>query len=298
MDLSIIIVSWNTREKLKKNLSHLFLSETRFSFEVFVVDNASSDGTARMVAEEFPQVNLISNSANLGFSRANNQAFKLAQGEYVLFFNPDMKVVHSTLDNMVQWMKLNRQATLAGCRLLNSKNLPVQQASRFPGLIDQLAIILKLRYFFPSILNGYLRTNFDCNTPQRVETIRGSFMMLDKKALKDVLSEKRLEQGQIFDERYFVWFEDVDLCRTFKEAGLEVWYTPAATCIDEVGASFCQLTRIKAQNYFRDSMLKYFKKWHSGLEVFILLLAWPFGLVLTAIFSKLKNILDKDSCLN
>jgi N-acetylglucosaminyl-diphospho-decaprenol L-rhamnosyltransferase len=286
MDLSIVIVSWNTKDHLKENLSRIFLSETGFQFEVFVVDNASRDNTAEMVAADFPQVHLISNQSNVGFSAANNQALRQAQGDLVLLLNPDMKPLKSTLDNMIHWMKLNRSAAAAGCRLLDEKGWVVKHVRRFPTAWNQLAIVLKLPYFFPHIIDSYLGAKFDYDYPTPVDTVRGGFLMIRKEVFKAVLPEDRFERGEFLDERFFVWFEDVDFCRTLKESGKELWYTPAASCIDLVGQSFKQLTRVKAQKLFKSSMLKYFDKWHHGsLGNFLLRLAWPWGMFLTWFFT-------------
>lgn len=288
MDLSIVIVSWNVCDKLKENLSRLFLSDTGFKFEVFVVDNASHDNTAEMVASDFPQVHLIANKSNLGFSAANNQALRQATGEYVLLLNPDMRPMKSTIDNMLHWMKINRNAAAAGCRLLDEKGWVVKHVRRFPSVLNQLAIVLKLPYFFPHIIDKYLGVKFDYDYPTPVDTVRGGFLMIKKEVFKSILPEDRFERGEFLDERFFVWFEDVDFCRLLKECGKELWYTPAASCIDLVGQSFKQLSRVKAQKLFKSSMLKYFDKWQPGsFGVFLLRLAWPWGMFLTWLFTTL-----------
>jgi GT2 family glycosyltransferase len=285
MDLSIIIVSWNVRDKLRENLSRLFLSQTNFKFEVFVVDNASSDSTVQMIEKDFPEVKLIVNDKNLGFSAANNQALRLASGEFVLLLNPDMKPLKSTIDNIVHWMRLNRSASAAGCRLLDEKGWLVRHVRRFPKAWDQLLIILKLPYFFPGIINKYLGKDFDYDYPSPVDTVRGGFLIIRKNIFKDILGEERYKKGEFLDERFFVWFEDVDFCHALKKGGKELWYTPAASCIDLVGQSFKQLPRMKTQKMFKDSMMKYFKKWcPRSLGNLILYLAWPLGMFLTWFF--------------
>jgi N-acetylglucosaminyl-diphospho-decaprenol L-rhamnosyltransferase len=288
MDLSVIIVSWNVKEKLYKCLSRLFLSQTTFAFEVFVVDNGSHDGSAEMAARDFPEVKLIANAGNLGFARANNQAFRQAAGNFILLLNPDTFVFPSTLDSWLHWLELNRRVGLSGCRLIDRDGRDIKgQVRKFPNLFNQLAVILKTPYLFPKILDKYLCVNFDYNLPSAAETVRGSAMMIRRSTLEEVLSRERLEAGELLDERFFVWFEDVDLCRTFKAAGEKVWYTPAARCYDLVGASFSQLPRASAQKYFRASMLKYFRKWKPFWQYCVLWLAWIFGIALTFIFTAL-----------
>jgi hypothetical protein len=288
MDLSVIIVSWNVRDKLNQCLSRLFLSETNFNFEVLVVDNGSHDGSAEMTAEEFPQVKLIVNDGNLGFARAVNQAFRQTSGDFILLLNPDNFVFPSTIDSLITWLEINNRAAIAGCRLVDREDQDLKgQVRKFPGLFDQLAIVLKWPYLFTHILDGYLCSKFNYDKPAIVDSVRGSALAIRRSVLKYALPYDRLQRGELLDERFFIWFEDVDLCRTFKEAELEVWYTPAAHCYDAVGASFVQLPRLKAQKYFRASMLKYFRKWKPFWQYCVLWLAWPAGIVLTWIFTAL-----------
>jgi len=278
MDLSVIIVSWNVKEKLRDNLRALFASR-HTSFEVFVVDNNSADGSAEMVKNEYPRVKLIANRENLGFARANNQALKQASGKYVLLLNPDMRVFDDTLSNMVSWLNWHERAWVAGCRLVDENSRIVSHVRRFPALSDQLAIVLKLPHLFPAILNQYLRKDFDYKKSAAVDSIRGGFFMIRREAMEKV---------GLLDERYFLWFEEVDYCRRVKEAGGEVWYSSSAECIDLVGQSFKQVNLLVKQKYFRDSMLKYFKKWHSPLAYWLLRLAWPIAIFAAIVGEKAK----------
>lgn len=265
MDISIIIVSWNCREKLKENLEYLFQSRGDLRKEVFVVDNNSRDGTVEMVNKNFEQVELIANSENLGFAKANNQAIKKASGRYILLLNPDMRVYPDTLKNMVAWMDERPQAGVAGCHLVDEKGGTVPHVRRFPRLGDQLAIVLKIPHIFPGILNKYLQKDLDHNKEAEADSIRGSFFMIRREALRDI--------GEL-DERFFIWFEEVDYCKRAWRAGWKVMYTPQARCIDHVGQSFALVRKATTQRYFRDSMLKYFYKWHPRWQYWVLRMAW------------------------
>jgi len=287
MDLSIIIVSWNVRDKLRENLKALYKSKVDFDFEVFVVDNNSEDRTVGMLQKEFPQVNLIENYANFGFGRANNQVLKNIDTDFVLLLNPDMLVKDDTLANMIGWMRVNRRAALAGCRLLDRQGNDIRQVRRFPRLADQLMIVLKLPHLFPGLMNEYIRKDFDYSKPAPVDSVRGGFMMLNMPLLRN-LRQFRDSTLPYFDERYFLWFEEVDLCRQIKQGGGEVWYAPAAECLDLLGQSFKQLKRSRSQDYLKDSMLKYFEKWHKPWEYRVLKLAWPIGKLIAVIGDKLK----------
>ncbi len=289
MDLSIIIVSWNVRGRLGDCLSRIFLSQTAFLFEVFVVDNNSSDGTAEMIENNFPQVRLIKNSENLGFAKANNQAFRQSSGRYILLLNPDTLPNEKTFSDLIKWLDKNEQAAIAGAKLLNEKNEIIYHVRKFPTLFDQLPIILKVPHIFPKVLDKYLRKDFDYEKAQKVDSVRGGFMAIRRSALPKIISEEKFIKGEILDERYFLWFEEVDFCRQAREKGMEVWYAPDVTCVDFVGASFSQLPRIKTQKYFRASMISYFKKWQPAWQAAILQIAWGIGMVLTKIFGQIKN---------
>ena len=279
MDLSIIIVSWNVKENLRENLKAIYESDGDFQYEVFVVDNHSRDSSAGMVAQEFPQVELIKNRENLGFAKANNQAIKRAQGDFILLLNPDMKVFSDTLVNMVNWMRVNKRASVAGGCLISENGETIKHVRRFPRFADQFAIILKLPHLFSNILNKYLRADFDYGSPAEVDSIRGSFFMIKKEDIAKI---------GLLDERYFIWFEEVDYCKRIKKNGGEVWYTPVAKCVDCVGQSFSQVQRGVAQRYFRDSMLKYFKKWHPEWQYYVLKFIWIVGVFMTLMSDKLK----------
>lgn len=270
MDLSIIIVSWNVRDKLRNNLRALEAAGGDFQREIFVVDNNSADGSAEMVRQEFPQVRLIANQDNLGFARANNQALKLARGAYILLLNPDMRVKPDTLTNILSWAKSHQSAVVTTGRLLDEQDRLVPNVRRFPRLGDQLAITLKLPHVWPGLIKEYLQTDFNYEQAAIVDSVRGSFFLINRAAYR--LISQGADPG--LDESYFVWFEEVDFCRQVKEWGGEVWYTPVADCYDYVGSSFSQLPRGQAQKYFSASMLRYFTKWGRPGKRAILALAW------------------------
>ncbi|MFZ4632262.1 MAG: glycosyltransferase family 2 protein [Patescibacteria group bacterium] len=270
MDLSVIIVSWKVKDKLRNNLSALFKSQGDFKFEVFVVDNNSEDGSIEIMKTEFPQVRLIENKDNRGFAAANNQAIRLSKGDYILLLNPDMQVEADTLIKVLDWSKNNPQATVTGCKLVGTSGEIVKQVRRFPKLGDQLAVTLKLPHFFPSIINKYLYSDFDYSKEAKVDSIRGAFFLINFDAYKKISGESL----PLLDERYFIWFEEVDFCRSIYKMGGEVWYTPSASCLDYVGASFKQVNRGQTQRYFSDSMIKYFQKWESKFASGVLSFVW------------------------
>ena len=276
MNISIIIVSWKVKDKLKNNLQALYQSSGDIKFEVFVVDNNSGDGTVEMMRQEFPQVKLIINNDNLGFAKANNLAIKTlrqaqggqARGDFVLLLNPDMRVAPDTLNNLLAWLKKNPQATITGCKLVDEQGEVIPQVRRFPTAGDQFYVASKLGRLMPRLLNKYLCRNFDYDQAAQVDSIRGSFFCVRRTALEKI---------GLLDERFFIWFEEVDYCRRAKELGLQVWYTPAASCVDLVGQSFTQVGRGQKQKYFKQSMIKYFQKWGKPFDVLVLRIGWAIG---------------------
>ncbi len=254
MDLSVITVTWNSAKNIERQILSVVKGCSNITCEQIIVDNNSSDNTVELV-KKFDNVKLIENKENKGFGYANNQGVELSKGRFILFLNPDMKVETDALDKMVNYMDQNPDVGVAGCKLLNEKG-EVNMATtprRFPKLWEQLAIVFKLHHLFPSILNRYLFRDFDPTKEQEVDSVQGSFMVVRRKLIDKL--------GHAFDPRYFIWFEDVDLCREAKKNGYKVMYTPIASCVDYAGQSFKKRTTWWKQKQYTKSMIKYFLKW-------------------------------------
>ncbi len=282
MDLSIIIVSWQVKDLLRKNLKSIFNSQTKYSFEVIVVDNNSRDGSLEMLKKEFPQVKIIANLENLGFAKASNLGMKKSQGDYILLLNPDMELLVDTLENSLKEAKENQSVTVMGIRLIDREGRDIRQVRRFPQLFDQLMIVLKIPHLFLCVLNNYLRKKFNYGKSQTVDSIRGSYFLINKKNWQTISQEKL----PLLDESYFIWFEEVDFCRqVYKNKG-RVFYSSQAKAIDLVGSSFKQVNWSLKQNYFKDSMLNYFKKWQPRYQYYLLKSAWSLVLGITNLFKQ------------
>lgn len=280
MDLSIIIVSWNVKDLLRKNLQAIYNNTHGINFEVFVVDNDSKDQSAEMVQVEFPQVHVIANKENLGFAKANNQAIAQSKGRYVLLLNPDMRVHESTLVDMVKWMDQHPEAGVAGCHLIDENSVTVPHVRRFPRVSDQAITVLKFPHVFPKILNAYMMTDFDYSKEAIVDSIRGSFFMIRREIIEKI--------GGL-DEAYFIWFEEVDYCKQVTELGYKIMYTPDIKCTDFVGKSFAQAMGLWKQKMFTKSMLTYFKKWHPWYEVAVIGTLRPVGIAMAWVYDRVKK---------
>lgn len=255
MDLSVITVTWNSERFIGDQIRSVTNACEKISCEEIVIDNASEDGTVRLIEERFPGVRLIKNSENLGFARANNKGVAEATGEFLLFLNPDMRCMPDSLDAMVAWMKAHPKVGIAGCKLTDDAGTLLEHAKprRFPTLFDEFAIIFKLPHFFPHIIDHHLMRDFDASKDQEVDTVRGAFMLMRKDMIEKL--------GFAFDPRYFIWFEDVDICREAKRLGYTVMYTPVISAVDYIGQSFKKRRTSWKQQHFFKSMAQYFEKW-------------------------------------
>ncbi|MBU0731894.1 glycosyltransferase family 2 protein [Patescibacteria group bacterium] len=280
MKLSIIIVSWNVKDKLKTCLTSLYKNISDFDFEVIITDNASTDGTPEMVKADFPQAKFIQNKTNLGFGAANNIGLKEATGEYILCLNDDTEIKNNIFPPLFQKFEHNNKLGMIGCQILNPNNTNQESVRKFPTLKDQAVILTKMHNLFPRSIEKYTQKGFDYNKEQEVDQVMGAFMLTKRSVL---------DEAGLFDERFFLWFEEVDLQKRIHDAGYEIVYTPDASIIHDKGASFYQLKALKAQWNFNKSMLKYFQKHGTGLDVLILILLQPLSLFLTLIVQITKT---------
>jgi len=262
MDLSIITVTWNSADNICKQIESVKKHTDNISYEQIIVDNGSKDNTVEVVEQYIKDNNLenvkcIEAKQNLGFGRANNLAFEQAKGTYVLFLNPDMQISDGQLKTVYQYMERNKHVAITSAKLVDEEGKPNMQAMprRFPSFTILYLFVSKASLFFPFLLNHYLMDGFDINKEQRVDSVRGSFMFT-RKSFLDTL-------GWAFDPRYFIWFEDVDICREAYKHGYSIVYLPVITCIDFIGQSFKQRESYWKYDKFTTSLLQYAQKWHG-----------------------------------
>lgn len=269
--LSIVIVTWNVRALLEKNLERLLSLPDQVTREIFVVDNHSHDGTAHMVRERFPSVRLITNGWDAGFAGPNNQALKHATGEVCLLLNPDMLVEPGSLDHTYHALMADKTIGVFGITLKNQHGQPiVGSVRRLPDLRSQLCVLLKLPHLFPRILDHYLWSDFDFSKKQDVPQVRGSFFAFRRELL---------DQIGYLDAGYHIWFEEVDFCLRAQQAGFRIVYDPAFFAQDYVGKGVSQMRRLETQQIFGTSMTRYFRKWKPWWQTALVLIARPFGLI-------------------
>jgi len=254
-DLSIITVSWNVRDLLRRCLRSLPASDSALSTDVWVVDNASHDGSAAMVREEFPHVRLIENPGNDGFTRANNQALALCRGRHVLLLNPDTEVIGDALQTMVSYLDGHGDVGVVGPQLVYPDGSVQPSRRRFPDLKTMLVestIVQRLR---PD--NGVVRRYYMADQPhdalQNVDWLVGACLMVRREAM---------EQAGLLDERFFMYSEEMDWCLRIKQHGWRVVYVPAARVMHHEARSSEQ-TPAAQHIYFQGSKVAYAAK-HFG----------------------------------
>ena len=287
MDLSIITVNTNDSDRILDQIASVKDGAKGLDYEQIITDNGSTDGSIEQIQKKFPDVKIILNNKNLGFGVANNIAAKNSTGRYLLFLNPDMRVMPGSLKKITDWMETQSKVGIAGCRLTHENgDLNIGATPRrFPTLFDQVVILLKLNHLFPSLLNKYLYHDIyhdkEVEKEVEVDSVRGSFMLM-RRELYDKLD-------WAFDPRYFIWFEDVNTCREAKRLGYKVIYTPIISCVDYVGQTFKNLSTVQKQKWFTDSMLKYFKKWQPWYQWLIILILRPVGIIFVRFHALLKS---------
>lgn len=280
MDLSVISVTYNNEENIKTLLESVKLASSNLSVEMIVVDNNSSDRTVSLIKEIDPNIKFFEMGYNSGFAAANNQGLSMSSGKYVLFLNPDMKPNPDSFSVLIDYMNNNKDVGILGCKLVDQygKFSEAAKPRRFPKLSDQLALLLKIPHIFPSVLNHYLFSDFNPEIEQEVDSVRGSFMLM-RRSMIDKL-------GFGFDPRYYIWFEDVDICRECKKMGLKVVYTPIVTCVDFIGQSFKKQASLWKQKVFTKSMFTYFKKWEPWYQWLLIGAFRPWAILITMLFKK------------
>lgn len=228
MRVSVIIVSFNASELLKACLWSLFQSQTNHELEVVIVDNNSADDSVSMVREYFPQVILIENPWNAGFAAGVNQAYVASTGGYVLLLNPDARLRPGAIDRVVEFMETHPECGICGARLVNPKGDLEPSARRFPSSIYKFLTTSGLSTHFASskVFGRGDYRYFDHNSVLEVDWVPGTF---------SAIRRRMIEQLGFFDERFYLYYEETDLCLRAKGAGWKVYFVPDAEVVHEGG---------------------------------------------------------------
>ena len=270
--LSILVVNWNTVELLRFCLLSIKSFPPRENFEVIVVDNASRDGSAAMVASEFPEVRLIASEVNTGYAGGNNLAFAEAGGEFLLTLNPDTEIQEGTLDEALAAMRRHPHAGALGVRQIATDGSTQSSVRGFPTVGGLLGDITGLS-------DSYRLARFDYESEGPAPQPMGTFLLLRREALPD--------PRRPFDEGYPIFFNEVDLLRRMADAGWPAIYTPRARILHHGGESTRQVRPMAIWESHR-SLLRYLRH-HQGPLKNLLTLPWLTPLVWIAAFARAKG---------
>lgn len=260
-DLSVIIVSWNVRELLHACLRSLDRERSHVLLEVIVVDAASGDGSAEMVAHDFPWVRLIACDENVGFPKGNNVGLAAANGRYLLLLNPDTEVRAGALATMVNYLETHPQVGVVGPQLLHSDGTVQSSRRRFPTLLTAFFESTWLQDAAPrAVLRRYYAQDLPDDATAEVDWVVGAALMTRREIAAGI--------GGL-DEAYFMYSEELDWCRRIKEAGWHVVYFPAAQVVHHYGKSSEQAVTHRHINFNR-AKLRYFRKYHGRLAAAVL----------------------------
>ncbi|WP_034641699.1 glycosyltransferase family 2 protein [Desulfovibrio inopinatus] len=228
MDVAIVIISYNTCELLSSCLEAVFAHPPHSDFTVVIVDNASSDGSTEMIQQRFPHVVLLKNTMNMGFAAACNQAFSAVDCQFYFLLNPDARVMPGSFDACLRLLETEPSCAMVGGRIENPSGTLEPSARAFPTPFTFFLTLSGLAARFPRTLGKHDRLGMAHDAAQRVDWVPGTFACIRSQAL---------ERVGTFDERFFLYYEETDLCRRMNYVGLEVWFLPEATVVHEGGAS-------------------------------------------------------------
>ncbi len=286
-DITIIIVNYKVKEYISNLLSSITKAKGEFKLQIIVVDNNSQDGSVEFLSARHPEVVYITNDENLGFGKANNQAISIAEGKYILIINPDTLVSEDTFTVLVQHMEENQHCGAAGCKILNPDGSFAPESKRsVPTIWSSFTKVAGLSTLFPksSFFSEYYLDWLDEDEKASVPVLSGSFMFWRAELLKKL-------EG--FDERFFMYGEDIDLCYRIQDTGFHIDYVPATSIIHYKGES-TRKGDLKYTWIFNKALYQFFDKHHSSnysrfFKVFIYSSIWLRG-IFSLISSNLRSI--------
>jgi len=278
-DLSIVIVSYNVKNLLKECLESIYRTTKQIQFEVYIVDNHSSDGTIQMIQRDFPTVKLIRNKENIGFAKANNLAFRKSKGKYLLMLNPDTRILQNSFQKMINAFEKDTRIGVVGCKMLNPDGTLQPSCYDFPTLREIFGM-----YFIGSRIFGGLK-KFDYNKMQEVDFVRGAFLTLNRKCLEEV---------GLLDENIFMFGEETDLCYRIKQSGWKVMYMPDTVIIHHKGKSTEQISDNMYLQRIR-SLIYYFQKHYGKTRTLFLRVIILLGMGSRLVLRRILEIKNKRS---
>ncbi len=284
MDLSIIIVNYNTKELLKQTIESVMdTAEQAVKYEIIVSDNGSKDGSCEMMKSSFPEIRFIENNANLGFAKANNEAIKESSGRYILLLNSDTVVKNNCLERCVSYMDRHSNIGALGCKVILPDGRLDHACKRgFPTPLASLSYILRLDRLLKNNkkFGQYDMTYVGEDEISEVDAVMGAFMIVRREAV--------LEVGGL-DEDFFMYGEDIDWCYRIKEKGYKIIYYPEGEIIHYKGSS-SKKRRFMTVYEFHRAMYIFYNKHYKGKYNFLVTVLVYAGITLKMILSLFINI--------
>ncbi len=278
VDISFIIVNWNTRDVILECLDSIYKTVRGINFEIYVVDNNSTDGSGEAIKEGFPDARLIENRTNTGFAHANNQALSIMNGRFAVLLNPDAILQEGAVKTLLSFMKDCPEAGIAGVQLLNRDGSRQNSIDNFPSLETEILNKSILRFFFPGKYPGKSR---HYHKPVEVDSVIGACMMVRKEAMDGV---------GIFDEDYFIFLEETDWCFRMYRKGWKVYHVPDARVLHISGHSK-RKTPWKSQIEYYKSLYRFFRKNRDTVSYLILRILKPCKIFINLILNLSGNML-------
>ncbi len=278
VDISFIIVNWNTRGILINCLNSIYKTVKDVDYKICVVDNNSTDGSQEAIKKHFPEVNLIENKTNTGFAHANNQALKIMQGRFAVLLNSDTILQEEAIKNLLTFMNGSPEAGIAGVQLLNDDGSKQNSIDNFPSLETEIFNKSILRLLFP---NKYPSKGRNYTSPIEVDSVIGACMMVRKEAMDEV---------GVLDEDYFIFLEETDWCFRMHEKGWKVYHVPDARVIHSSGYSKKKKPWESQIEYYK-SLYMFFRKNRGGVPYIILRILKPFKILINLILNVFGNLI-------
>jgi GT2 family glycosyltransferase len=255
MDVSIIIVNWNTKDLLRDCLDSIIEQTKKVEYEIIVVDNGSADDSVEMVRKKYPLVTVIENNENLGFARANNIGILASKGRYICLMNSDITILDDCLDKLVSFMDYSPGIGMAGPKILNA-DLTLQHSCRhFPSIWNNLCQSLGLNHLFPksAFFSDWIMNYWNHDSTRSVDALSGCFWMIRREALEEV---------GLLDEEFFIYGEDLDWCRRMRNTNWDIVFYYVAEAIHLGGASSAAAP-VKFYLEMQKADLHYWRKHHG-----------------------------------
>ncbi len=277
MDITIIIVNYNSKDLLRNCLNSIYATVHNISHEIIVVDNASSDGSQVMVGTEFPTIHLIKNERNYGFGAANNQALPITGGRYALLLNTDTVLKEKAVSELFSFMETHPDAAMACGQLLNADGSKQNSVAPFPSIWTLLFNLPLLEKLFPK---KYPSKRYDYKSPVEVDSGIGACLLVRRHAINEV---------GLFDERYFFFFEETDWALRMKNAGWKVYHVPSAHIYHLQGQSIGHDIRSRIEFY--RSRYQFFRKWNAYSYYLVITFIIFFRLIINWLLTSIANVL-------